>query len=88
MKILNIIYDNDSKFIYDMIDELDGHYHIYKFNFESRDKAKCRKLMEEYGTRNLPLIVIQDENLDFIGGVWSENTTDWKKEINNLKNKI
>lgn len=88
MRILNVIYDNDSKFIYDMVDELENHYHIYKLNFESRDKSKCRKMMEEYGTRNFPLLVIQDENLDYVSGVWSENTTDWKKEINNLKNKI
>ena len=37
--------------------------------------------MERYGTRNFPLLVFEDENLEEYGAIWSESKPDWEKEI-------
>lgn len=37
--------------------------------------------MERYGTKNIPLVVFEDENLQEYGAIWSESNPDWKSEI-------
>ena len=40
--------------------------------------------MVRHGTKNVPLIVFEDENLQEVSAIWSEQNPDWKSEI--LKN--
>ena len=40
--------------------------------------------MTRHGTKEVPLIVFADENLQEVSAIWSEQKPDWKEEI--LKN--
>ena len=37
--------------------------------------------MERHGTKKLPLIVLEDENLKEYAAIWSEQNPDWKVEL-------
>ena len=85
MKILIVIYDNETKYILDEIQDLDSKVLIEQYNISDyREKKKAFPIMTRYGTKNVPLVVIANENLDEIAAVWSERNPDWKVEINKL----
>ena len=48
----------------------------------TKDLKKAIPLMTRFGTKNVPLVVIADENLNEIDAIWSENNPDWLKVIN------
>ena len=37
--------------------------------------------MERHGTKQVPLIVFEDENLQECSAIWNEQDPDWKEEI-------
>ena len=49
-----------------------------------KEKRKAIPIMVRHGTKNVPLIVFEDENLQEVSAIWSEQNPDWKSEI--LKN--
>ena len=52
------------------------------FNIDyNSDKKKCREIMTRFGTKNVPLVVFADENLEEYDAIWSESNPDWELEI-------
>ncbi len=82
MKVIKVIFNNDTKFITDIISEIDIPYILEEYNISYiKDRKKCREMMERHGTRSVPLIIFEDENLKEYSAIWSEQKPDWKLEI-------
>jgi len=82
MKILKIVYDNDSKFILDIVKSIDRKFYLETYNISNyKEKKKALPIMTRQGTKLVPLVVFENENLEEIDVIWSENTPDWKTEI-------
>ena len=87
MKIIKVIYNSESEFILGIVDTVPAKHIIEKYNMDfHKDKKKAREILERYGTKNLPLIVFENENLDEYAAIWSEQSPDWRVEINNKLN--
>jgi hypothetical protein len=87
MKILKIIYDNDSKFILDVIKKISVKVYKEFYNISNyKDKKKAIPILTRWGTKNVPLIVFENENLVEYNAVWSEQNPDWQLEINKILN--
>lgn len=82
MKVLKIVYNNETKFILDVIKniEIKNYHECYNLDV-FKDKKKAIPLMTRFGTKNVPLVVLLDENLNEIDAIWSERNPDWKVEI-------
>ena len=85
MKTIKAIYNNDTQFIEDIINNISQKHltEFYNVSFH-KDKSKAYKIMERYGTKNFPLVVFADENLDEYAAIWSERNPDWSLEINKV----
>ena len=87
MKIIKVIYNSESEFILGIVDTVPDKHIIEKYNMDfHKDKKKAREILERHGTKNLPLIVFENENLDEYAAIWSEQNPDWRVEINNKLN--
>lgn len=82
MKIIKVVYSEETKFILDVISKINIPVltEPYDVSFH-KDRKKAREIMERYGTKNTPLLVFEDENLEEYGAIWSESSPDWNKEI-------
>ena len=82
MKIIRVLYDKSTKFILDIVKDFEEEAIVKTINVESRHNFKqARAIQTNFGTKNLPLIVFEDENLEEVAGIWSESNPDWRKEI-------
>lgn len=83
MKIIKVVYDDDTQFILDIVSKAPAR-HLREFYNTSihKDKKKARLILERHGTKNLPLVVLENENLDEYAAIWSEQNPDWLNEIN------
>lgn len=82
MKILKVAYNDDTKFILDIVQEFSDYCIVETYSLNNRKQMKTvRTIQEELGTKKLPVICFEDDNLEIIGGIWPENNPDWKKEI-------
>lgn len=82
MKILKVVYDNDSKFILDIVQSIDRKFYLETYNISNyKEKKKALPIMTRQGTKLVPLVVFENENLEEIDVIWSENAPDWKTEI-------
>lgn len=87
MKIIKVIYNSESEFILGIVDTVPAKHIIEKYNMDfHKDKKKAREILERHGTKNLPLVVFENENLDEYAAIWSEQNPDWRVEINNKLN--
>lgn len=87
MKILKVIYDDDTKFILDIVRNLPFKVYIEEYTISDyRQKKKALPIMTRHGTGNVPLIVFEDENLEEIAAIWSESKPNWLAEINTILN--
>jgi hypothetical protein len=87
MKILKVVYDDDTKFILDIVHNLSTKVYIEEYTISDyRQKKKALPIMTRHGTSNVPLIVFEDENLKEIAAIWSESNPDWLVEINKILN--
>ena len=86
MKVVSVAYDKDTEFILGIVQEFKEVCILETFSNNKRKEQKAVKAIQTtLGTKNLPLIAIEDENFELVGGVWPENNPDWKTE---LKNKL
>ena len=84
MKIIKVIYNSESEFIWGIVDAVPAKHIIEKYNMDfHKDRKKAREILERHGTKNLPLVVFENENLDEYAAIWSEQNPDWRKEIIN-----
>lgn len=89
MKTIKVLYNNSNIFILDIINKFKGRAYIESYNSNNyNDRSKVRQLQEDYGTKNSPLIIFEDENFNSIGAIWSENKPDWENEINDKLKKL
>jgi len=87
MKIIKVIYDNNTKFILDVIKDLPTKIYLEQFNISDyREKKKALPIMTRHGTGNVPLVVFENENLQEYAAVWSESNPDWTTAINTILN--
>lgn len=87
MRFLKVIHNNESNYIIDIVKEATSTTLIEYFNIDiNRERKKAIPIMVRHGTKNVPLIVFEDENLQEVSAIWSEQNPDWKSEIiKNLK---
>jgi len=82
MKVVKIIYNNDTKFILDVPATLEEKVIVETYNISDyREKKNALPIMTRHGTTKVPLVVLENENLDEYAAVWSEENPDWVKEI-------
>ena len=85
MKFTKVIYNNETEFILEIINKHVKQEFLELYNISYRkDRRKAKEILERHGTKNVPLIVFEDENLQEVSAIWSEQNPDWKSEI--LKN--
>ena len=85
MRFIKVIYDNNSNYIVEIIKEISNITLVEYYNIDiNKEKRKATPIMVRHGTKNVPLIVFEDENLQEVSAIWSEQNPDWKSEI--LKN--
>lgn len=82
MRIIKIVYNKESNFIVDIVEEFKSHCILEFYNINKRqDMKKARVIQEDMGTKNLPLIAIEDENFELVGGIYSESKPNWRLEL-------
>ena len=82
MKVIKIIYSNETKFILDIISNLTIKCALEFYNVSNyKEKKKALPIMTRHGTDNVPLIVFADENLEEYNAIWSEQNPDWHKKL-------
>lgn len=89
MKVIKIIYDDNTTFILDIVEKVQENFKLYieKYNIDDfRQKKKALPIMTRHGTGNVPLIVFENENLDEYAAIWVESAPDWLIEINKILN--
>lgn len=85
MKVIKVIYNNDTQFINDIVDNLKHKVILEKFTLDDyKQKKKAIPIMTRFGTTNVPLVVFEDENLIEYAAIWAEQNPDWLKEINKI----
>lgn len=85
MRFIKIVYDNDTKFILDTVLKIPEAKYIEAFNVDDyKQKKKAIPILTRFGTKNVPLIVFEDENLEEINAIWSENNPNWELEIKKI----
>ena len=81
MRFLKVIYNDETSFILKVIEELElKHVEFYNID-DYRQKKKAIPIMTRNGTKLVPLIVFENENIEECDCIWSEQKPDWKLEI-------
>ena len=89
MKIIKVLYNKSTKFILNIIKDFESEAIIKTINVESRhDFKKAREIQTNFGTKKLPLVVFEDENLEQVAGIWAESNPNWKEEIKLILDKL
>lgn len=82
MKTIKVIYDNNTDFIVDITEEFASLCYVDFYNLTTyKQKSKIRKMQENFGTKKLPLLIFQDENLNDYNAIWTESNPNWSEEI-------
>lgn len=85
MKILKVIYDENTLEILDVIKKLSTKVFLEEYNISDyREKKKALPIMTRHGTKQVPLIVFEDENLVEYAAIWNEQNPNWLTEINKI----
>lgn len=85
MKILKVVYNNSTDFIINIVDKFKDQLYIETYNQNVyKDRKKVYEIQEELASKNYPLLMFKDENLEIVGGIWSEGNPDWEKEIKRI----
>lgn len=85
MNIIKVVYDNDTKFILDVIKSLPYKIYLEEYNISSyKEKQKAIPIMTRHGTKQVPLLVFEDANLKEYAAIWNEINPDWELEIHKI----
>lgn len=89
MKIIKVVYDNSTRFIIDIVKYFADRAIIEAISLNNRKLyRKGKTIQTNFGTKKLPLIVFEDENLEEVDAIWAENNPDWEKEISDKLDKL
>jgi hypothetical protein len=84
MKVVKVVHNNETASILDIISSINIKFIFESYNLDHyKDRKKAIPIMTRHGTKNVPLVVFENENLDEVDAIWSESAPDWKKEITN-----
>lgn len=87
MKILKVAFDDNTAFIVDIVNSVKHSLWVEYYNISDyRQKKKALPLMTRHGTKQVPLIVFEDENLQEYAAIWNEQSPDWFAAINKILN--
>lgn len=84
---LKLIYDEDTKFIVDVVNSLlcNVDVCIEKYDISNyKDKKKALPIMTKFGTRQVPLLVFENEKGIEYTAIWNETSPNWIKEIKKI----
>jgi hypothetical protein len=82
MKLISIFYNDKTKYILDEFDKDSSNYVLILFDMDfTKDKKTGRKEMSKYSAKELPFIIIEDENCKLVKAIWAESKPNWHKEI-------
>lgn len=85
MKVIKIVYDTDTRYILDIVDQIELTIYVEHYNISNhKQKLRAIPIMTRHGTRKVPLLVFEDENLKEYAAIWSESNPDWLTEINKI----
>jgi hypothetical protein len=88
MRVIKVIYDKRTEFICEIVQKYqEGNIiELLDCGFYKNLK-RIRPIQTRFGSKNLPLIVFEDENLNEVFAIWPEANPDWDKAIEDyLKN--
>jgi hypothetical protein len=89
MKVIKAVYNEKTRFITDIVDSFEKECIIEKFNMDHHKQAKDgRPILTRHGTTNVPLVVFEDENLDEVAAIWSEEEPSWEVWITHTLKEI
>lgn len=82
MRLVKVVYDKESDFILNIVESFRNKCILETYSMNNRKQMKSGKeILTNLGTKNLPLITFEDENLELVAAIWSEDNPDWKAEI-------
>ena len=85
MRLTKVIYNDSTEFVVGIVSKLTKKNLTEYYNIDDyKQRKKALPIMTRHGTKEVPLIVFADENLQEVSAIWSEQKPDWKEEI--LKN--
>lgn len=85
MKVIKVIYDINTQFINNIVDNIKHKVIVERFTLDDyKQKKKAIPIMTRFGTTKVPLIVFEDENLIEYAAIWSEQNPSWEEEINKI----
>lgn len=85
MKVLKVIYDENTLEILAVVKKLTTKVFLEEYNISDyREKKKALPIMTRHGTKQVPLIVFEDENLVEYAAIWNEQNPNWLTEINKI----
>lgn len=88
MKIIKVIYNDECKYIVDIIENINCKILKDFYNIDDyKQRKKALPIMTRHGTNNVPLIVFADENLDEYAAIWSEENPNWEEKIYKIINR-
>lgn len=86
MKIIKVIFDDNTSFIVNIVEkavEFSKWVEYYNIS-DYRQKKKALPIMTRHGTKQVPLLVFEDNNLEEYAAIWSESNPNWAQEINKI----
>lgn len=82
MRIIKTIYNKETKFICDIVNKFkEGNIVELLDSNNHKQGKKIRAIQTRFGSKNIPLIVFENENLEEVFAIWSEAKPDWEEEI-------
>jgi uncharacterized radical SAM superfamily protein len=80
-QLIKIVYDDDCKFILDIVKDYNVKKEIYSLS-HYKEKKKGIPILTKNGTKKVPLVELVGEDSEKV--IWSESNPDWKKELDSL----
>jgi hypothetical protein len=81
IKLIKTIYNDKTNFIQDIVNKknvlIKEFYNINNY----KEAKKIATLQTRLGTKNVPLVVFFDENMEWVNAIWPESNPDWEKDI-------
>jgi len=89
MKVIKVVFNDATSYILNIVNEFENRVIIETFNTDiRREQKQARSIQTNFGTKKVPLLVFEDENLEEVDAIWSESDPDWGKRIKEILTKL
>jgi hypothetical protein len=89
MKVVKVVYNNKTAFILDILKRFEKIIIVEPYNVDiTKEKKKALPIQTRYGSKNTPLLIFCNENLEEVDAIWVENNPNWNKDIKNKLKKL